>query len=432
MAHYRSRGKGLDQSTPWSEWAWDKRGYHYSYRTGPTGVQETQYFQPEPENQSATPRTPGASGLNVASNQQSPYSSPIAARNNAYTTTQTRDVSDFDHDATPTPSYTSPAPINHYCNSSNSFGRNYDTLPTTNTFNTARSFQYPSANNATWPAEGVASSSFDATIRGMNSMSLSTPQAVPLNDFESQVPQRLPSDTKQIFREPNTSDTETLDPRYQVNAGLRQDDFWKVGRVFMMLWTEPAQPKVPVNGGTRNGSHFSTTYLGQQAYSEIRRFVVVSKHHGSSICCPIHTYSNQATLKPNLPAPLRHTIIHTTPRAPKEHSYICHNGSLVTEGLELDPIRVISERSDSEGELHELSRLNYSKIYTVEHYVRVLNIGRVARESIDSLLLQSGCSQLSSPASAQRPRPNPPPKKSTGQSSSHHNKYRKHRKDGHY
>jgi hypothetical protein len=50
----------------------------------------------------------------------------------------------------------------------------------------------------------------------------------------------------------------------------------------MMLWTEPA--KVPPGGGARDGTHFSTVWLSETAYSEIRRFVVIREGHGSSIC----------------------------------------------------------------------------------------------------------------------------------------------------
>src|SRR6187402_3692366 len=57
---------------------------------------------------------------------------------------------------------------------------------------------------------------------------------------------------------------------YRVIEDKQQSKFWKVGRVFMMLWTEPAgTPTVPPEGGTRNGSHYSTTYLQGTAYSEI-------------------------------------------------------------------------------------------------------------------------------------------------------------------
>jgi hypothetical protein len=62
-----------------------------------------------------------------------------------------------------------------------------------------------------------------------------------------------------------------------------QRNFWKVGRVFMMLWTERAE-KVPPGGGTRDGSHFSTVWLSESAYSEIRKFVVIREGHGNSLC----------------------------------------------------------------------------------------------------------------------------------------------------
>jgi len=53
----------------------------------------------------------------------------------------------------------------------------------------------------------------------------------------------------------------------------------------MMLWTEPARTEqVPRDGGTRNGSHFSTVFLNETAYSEIRRFVVMAVGYGNTIC----------------------------------------------------------------------------------------------------------------------------------------------------
>jgi len=60
--------------------------------------------------------------------------------------------------------------------------------------------------------------------------------------------------------------------------------FWKIGRVFMMLWTSPDPGLVPEGGGTRNGSYISTMSLKDRAYCEIRRFVVISEGHGNVIC----------------------------------------------------------------------------------------------------------------------------------------------------
>jgi hypothetical protein len=66
-------------------------------------------------------------------------------------------------------------------------------------------------------------------------------------------------------------------------------------------------------------------------------------------------------------------------------SYSTEDGLEVREGLDKDPIRVRSEQRGPEGVLDPASRLNYSKVYTVENYVRVLNIGMVHDNSMESL-----------------------------------------------
>lgn len=104
---------------------------------------------------------------------------------------------------------------------------------------------------------------------------------------------------------------------------------------------------------------------------------------------PIHTYNGQATLKYNLPEPSQHAIIYTSKHPPPEYSYRADNGQIVQEDLSKDPIKVVREQEGPEGGLDPLSRINYSKVYTVEYYVRVLNIGMVADESISSLIRNS-------------------------------------------
>jgi len=100
---------------------------------------------------------------------------------------------------------------------------------------------------------------------------------------------------------------------------------------------------------------------------------------------PIQTYSGQATLKPNLLDAEQHAIIYTGFTIPPEYFYVTVHGDRVSERLTKRPIRVKSEQPDAEGTLDPLSRLNYGKIYTVEHYVRVLNIGMVHRDSMKIL-----------------------------------------------
>ncbi|TGO66196.1 hypothetical protein BOTNAR_0066g00360 [Botryotinia narcissicola] len=389
------KGKKSDQSTPWSDWIWlEEQGYWYAHRTNSEGDEECEYRYPDkPENQAVTPRTSGLADI--------------------YTIPQTNDPNSFDHQATPKPFYAAPVPIHDDYGSPDSMVQNYGTASTDHSSSNWSS-EYPSSGNATWQSNtDIVSPSIDVTARAFDAMSLATPHIPPAGAFDPEVSQAIVN-AKHISKAPNTGNAEILDPKYTVYGGFRlQDDFWRVGRVFMMLWTEPAQPKVPVTGGTRNGSHFSTTILGQQAYSEIRS--------------PIQTYSGQATLKPNLPAPERHTIIHTTPQAPGMHSRVASNGQLETENLILDPIQVDSERAhESEGLLNSLSRLNYSKVYTVEHYVRVLNIGMVSSNSIGVFLYQSGWSPGIQTVESQRPRSNVQHRRTSGHSSNNRRNRRTH------
>jgi hypothetical protein len=104
---------------------------------------------------------------------------------------------------------------------------------------------------------------------------------------------------------------------------------------------------------------------------------------------PIHTYSGQATLKYNLPEPRQHAIIYTSASPPPEHFYTLDNGTVVSENLTKSPIKVVREQQGPEGDLGTKARINYSKIYTVENYVRVLNIGVVDDESLPNLMQNS-------------------------------------------
>jgi len=194
---------------------------------------------------------------------------------------------------------------------------------------------------------------------------------------------------------------EKLDSKYKIVEERKQKKFWVVGRVFMLLWTEPARDghqdlqRGPPTTGSSN--KFSKTYLEGTAFSEIRRFVVLSVGHGNTICSPIHTYNGQATWKPNLPDRMQHAIIYTSEKAPPEHMFQAPDKTLVPENLIKDAIKVKSEHKGPEGHLDPLSRINYSKIYTVENYVRVLNIGVVVESSIPSLLHSSFVKPRASP-----------------------------------
>jgi hypothetical protein len=85
---------------------------------------------------------------------------------------------------------------------------------------------------------------------------------------------------------------------------------------------------------------------------------------------PILTYGNQGVLK-NGVHPEDHAVIFSSK---KEGAYLLER----EEGLMINkPIRI--DIKDPSNKLDSLSRLNYAKIYTVEHNVKVLFIGRVAK-----------------------------------------------------
>ena len=102
-------------------------------------------------------------------------------------------------------------------------------------------------------------------------------------------------------------------------------------------------------------------------------------------CSPIHTYQNQATLKHNLPEARQHAIIYTSDYPPNEFWYTASDGTVVQESLTKDPIKVRREEPGPQGDLGNASRINYSKVYTIEHYVKVLNIGMVEENWLPTL-----------------------------------------------
>lgn len=57
----------------------------------------------------------------------------------------------------------------------------------------------------------------------------------------------------------------------------------------MALWTEPARHGLeatrPLDAySTTTSQHYSPTWLGGTAFTEIRRYVIVQEGHGNAIC----------------------------------------------------------------------------------------------------------------------------------------------------
>jgi hypothetical protein len=131
--------------------------------------------------------------------------------------------------------------------------------------------------------------------------------------------------------------------------------FFKKSRVFMTLWSEPEG-------------------FSGQPFSEVARFAVVKAGVTFSVCLRISTYSGQATTKPGVAA--------------HQHAAVISEGGTAVphwkgEQLSKDPIEVKLE--NMEVMIDGMSRINFAKPYTVEHNIRVKNIGRVVGESVARL-----------------------------------------------
>ncbi|KAF8860706.1 hypothetical protein BDZ45DRAFT_672419 [Acephala macrosclerotiorum] len=148
-------------------------------------------------------------------------------------------------------------------------------------------------------------------------------------------------------------------------------------QIFKVVWSEPrgenSRPST-----TSDATDATTDYWvgrhGEEVYSSVRRFVIVATDFGHSQCLPILTYKHQATTKGGVKHE-SHAIIYTGPDPPLP---------LRGESLILQPVQMVG-KTHRDVLLPE-SRINYAKIYTVEHNVKVFFIGWIAEWSQRRLL----------------------------------------------
>ena len=137
--------------------------------------------------------------------------------------------------------------------------------------------------------------------------------------------------------------------------------FFKVGRVFAVLWSEPAGENVDWS----DEDEYEIVRYGEKVFTKIRRFVVVREGDRHSTCLPLLTYQGKATRK--------HGV------NPDDHAAVFAENSkprfLPGENLRKSPLKIIIE--DPREKIDPLTRINFSKIYTVEHNVKALKIGRI-------------------------------------------------------
>ena len=174
---------------------------------------------------------------------------------------------------------------------------------------------------------------------------------------------------------------ERLFPDYIV----RPSRFFCLGRVFLVLWAEPA-------GG--NGSNAGTivtmqergtvlNHLGERVFSKVRRFVVIRESDQYCNALPITTYSGQGVAKRRV-VKSEHAIIYTgrVPPQPRPDE----RPSRGDTGMRPLSIRVDPDnRTDI---LDPMSRIHFGGVHQVHHNIKTKSLGIVNRQSIDALQSQ--------------------------------------------
>ena len=221
----------------------------------------------------------------------------------------------------------------------------------------------------------------------------------PDSNVDSMAPQ-VPRNTRVanlIHGTPERGWYEALDSSYRMRTGREAHEFFKKGRVFAMLWAEPASETFG-QYNSRQTEHTHVQYndpvtvgrFGQAVFSQIRRFVIMrvkKKEHfvyAWYVAAPspsmhlligsqITTYRGRATLKPGC-NPNEHTIIHFEGTEPQ---YIDGEEG---NSMDKDPIRV--QPTNRNETMDPASRLRFGKTYPVEWNVKVKDIGKVHAEDM--------------------------------------------------
>jgi hypothetical protein len=181
--------------------------------------------------------------------------------------------------------------------------------------------------------------------------------------------------------------TKTLFPEYKVR--LKPRDYFKIGKVFLVLWSEPA-------GGTSKVTAWEKgtvlNQLGERVFSKVRRFVVIRE--GGTYCnaLPINTYGGKGVSKRSANKS-EHVIIFSgsAPPRPTALEMPQRRGEAP---MQLTAIQVDMDRK-GEG-LDPMSRLDLGGVTKVEHNIKVKSLGNVNKSSVDALRKQYANVQNSS------------------------------------
>lgn len=171
-----------------------------------------------------------------------------------------------------------------------------------------------------------------------------------------------------------------------------------LGRVFRVLWAQPAGERNPqVRSGVRqcqnrripgfnNNSSILVGNHGGEVFHDIKRFVVVREGHNYCNAVQITSYHGRGISKRGV-VKSEHTIAYTGDAPPDPmKSEIDINGET---GMLPIPIRIIPDVVNGQQlYLAQPSRVNFGKLFTIEHNIRIQKFGIVHEESMNPMIYQ--------------------------------------------
>ncbi|KAK6442484.1 hypothetical protein LTR95_001278 [Oleoguttula sp. CCFEE 5521] len=166
-----------------------------------------------------------------------------------------------------------------------------------------------------------------------------------------------------------------LDEDFRVRQ--RPREFFIPGKVFMVLWAEPARAnsKKSDSGGDGAGSIVTEGNYRELVFSKVRRFVVIRAGERSCSALPIITYTR-----------------HLSPAsAASEQGVIYSDEQPHGEPHDLPGLlpRAVRVQLDSPSvRLESRTLIDYSEVHTVDHHLKVKSLGQVDEHSAEALLQQ--------------------------------------------
>lgn len=116
------------------------------------------------------------------------------------------------------------------------------------------------------------------------------------------------------------------------------------------------------------------TVYGERFYVCFRRFVVVANDEGHCTCVPILTYERKGCNKRGV-KPAKHGIVHALGSKPRMEAG--------EPQLGFRPVRLELVHGEK---LASQSRINYSKLVTIEHNVKVFFIGNIVSTDFENIV----------------------------------------------